>query len=47
MGGRPASIDSEVVGVVLKAPRLQWAAECHTTLMERRSRPSGVWRGAT
>ena len=33
MGGRPAPINSEVVGVVLKAPMIQ----CHTALMGRRS----------
>ena len=30
MVGRPASTNSDVVGVVLKAPRIQWTAECHT-----------------
>ena len=40
-GGRPASISSDVVGVVLKAPSIHCAAECHTTLMGRRSTSRG------
>ena len=33
MGERPTSTSSDVVGVVLRAPRIQWAAVCHTALM--------------
>ena len=29
VGGRPVSTNSDVVGVALEAPRIQWAAECH------------------
>lgn len=37
IGGRPVSANRDVVGVVLKALRIQWAAEYHTALMGRRS----------
>ena len=40
-GGSPASTSSEVVGVVLKAPRIHCAAECQTALMGRRSTSRG------
>ena len=40
-GGRPASNNSDVVGVVLKALRIHCAAECHTALMGRRSASRG------
>ena len=40
-GGRPASVNSNVVGVVLKAPRIHSAAECHTALMGHRPTSRG------
>ena len=42
MGGRPASTSSDVMGEVLKAPRIQWVAECQIALMVRRSTSRGV-----
>ena len=41
MGGSPASTSSDVAGVALKAPRIQWAAEWQTALMGRRSTSRG------
>ena len=41
MGGRPASINSDVVGGVLKPPRIHCAEECYTALMGRRPTSRG------